>query len=344
MSKTSRVLVTGASGFLATHVIAKAFEAGYAVRGTVRSAAKGQAIQQKYTHMGDKFQFAIVDDLVNGDLSDALKDISAVIHVASPFTVTIEDPKKDLLDPAIEGTLNVLRSARKAGITRIVITSSIAAALDVTKGGAWRDYTYTPADWNPLTYAQASSGTLPAIAVYAASKKLAEEAAFDYAKRHPEVHITTINPVVVIGPPLQSVSSPEHLNTSSQLIYQLISGQMKTILPQAEGVPVFVDVRDVAEAHILALNNDALIGKRVLLSAGEFLFYKTVQMIAKERPELASRLPSLEGVVNPEHEPICKVDTSIAEKELGISFMSYEKSLFDTIDSLLEMEKREWKL
>lgn len=79
---------------------------------------------------------------------------------------------------------------------------------------------------------------------------------------------------MVFGPPLQSVSSPEHLNTSSQLIYQLINGQMKTVPPRAEGLPVFVDVRDVAEAHILALKKDSLIGKRVLLSGGEFLFYR----------------------------------------------------------------------
>ncbi|KAJ6590853.1 hypothetical protein B0H10DRAFT_2091738 [Mycena sp. CBHHK59/15] len=83
---TSRLLVTGASGFLATHVIAKAFEAGYAVRGTVRSVSKGRAVQQGYSHLGDRFQFAVVEDLVTGDLTEALKDISAVIHVASPFT------------------------------------------------------------------------------------------------------------------------------------------------------------------------------------------------------------------------------------------------------------------
>ncbi|KAJ7451103.1 hypothetical protein FB451DRAFT_710788 [Mycena latifolia] len=340
---TARILVTGASGFLATHVIAKAFEAGYAVRGTVRSAAKGQAVQQKYSHVEDKFQFAVVDDLVTGDFTEALKDISAVVHVASPFTVGIKDPKKDMLDPAIEGTLNIVRSAHKAGIQRIVITSSIAALLDGNKGGAWREHTYTPDDWNPITYEQASNGTQPGIVVYLASKKLAEAAAFDYAKQHPELQITTINPVMIFGPPLQSVSSPDRLNTSSQQLYQLISGKMDTILPRAEGVPLFVDVRDVAAAHILALKNDALIGKRVLLSGGEFLYYKTVEMIAKQRPELASRLPSLEGVVSPEHETISKVDTSIAEKDLGISFISYEKSLFDTIDALLEMEN-EWKL
>ncbi|KAJ6573858.1 hypothetical protein DFH09DRAFT_1276923 [Mycena vulgaris] len=341
----NRILVTGATGFLATHVITKAFEAGYAVRGTVRSAAKGQAVQQKYSRVGDKFQFAVVDDLVTGDFTEALKDISAVIHVASPFTGKVQDPKKDMLDPAIEGTLNVVRSAHKAGIKRIVITSSIAALLDGSKGGAWRDYTYTPDDWNPMTYASASDGTRPGMVVYLASKKLAEAAAFGYAKQHPELHITAMNLFYQRGwysdRLCRTVSSPDRLNTSSQAIYQLISGKMKTIAPRAEGLPLFVDVRDVAAAHILALKNDAVIGKRVLLSGGEFLYYK---MIAKQRPELVSRLPSLEGIVNPENEPIAKVDTSIAKNVLGISFIPYEKSLFDTIDALLAMEKAEWKL
>ncbi|KAJ6590852.1 putative flavonol reductase [Mycena sp. CBHHK59/15] len=247
-----------------------------------------------------------------------------------------------MLDPAIEGTLNVLRSAHKAGIKRVIITSSLAALLDPSKNGAWRDHMFTPADWNPATYEEASDGTRPGIWVYLASKKLAETAAFEYTAQHPEMQITTMNPPMIFGPPLQAVSTPEALNTSSQAIYQLISGQTKEI--PLDGLPLFVDVRDVATAHILALKNDAMIGKRVLLSGGPYTSYDTVKIIAERRPELAARLPSLELVANPKGMPIAKVDTSIAEKGLGMSFMSYEKCLFDTIDSLLEMEKMKWKL
>jgi len=339
-SDVPRILVTGASGFLATHVVAKALEAGYAVRGTVRSTEKGNAIQQRYAHLGNKFDIVVVEDLVTGDLSEALKGISAVIHVASPFTGVVRDPKKDMLDPAIEGTLNVVRSTHEAGIKRIIVTSSYVAVIDLALGGAWRDYTYTANDWNPATYEQAIKGDKPGIWVYCASKKLAEVAAFDYAKAHPELKITTIHPPLIFGPPEQSVSSNATLNTSSQAIYRLISGEAKTV--PLDSLPLFVDVRDAAQAHILALKNDSVAGKRVLLSGGSYSSYDAVKLIAEKRPELKSRLPSLEGA-QPDPRPIANVDTSIAE-ELGLSFTSYETCLLDTIDVLLQREHKEWKL
>jgi len=337
---TQRILITGASGFLATHVIAKALEAGYSVRGTVRSLEKGDAIRRRYSHLGDKFDIVVVSDLVTGNLTEALNGISAVIHVASPFTGVVHDPKKDMLDPAIEGTLNVVRSTHNAGIKRIIITSSLVAVFDLDLGGAWRDYTYTANDWNPATYEQAIKGDKPGIWVYCASKKLAERAAFDFAKEHPELKITTINPSFIFGPPEQSTSSNDALNTSSKAIYDLISGETKTLPP--DGLPLFVDVRDVAQAHILALQSDSVVGKRVLVSGGPYTLYDIVQLIAEKRPELKSRLPSLEGA-KPDPRPISNVDTSIA-KDLGLSFTSYETCLLDTVDALLQKENNEWKL
>lgn len=125
---------------------------------TVRSTGKGHNIQQRYAHLGNKFDIAVVEDIVTGDLTEALKGaylrrlkhlslnllmpyslpwtgISAVIHVASPFTSVINDPKKDMLDPAIEGTLNVVRSTHEAGIKRIIVTSSFVAVFDLDLGG-----------------------------------------------------------------------------------------------------------------------------------------------------------------------------------------------------------------
>jgi nucleoside-diphosphate-sugar epimerase len=162
-------------------VVAKALDAGYNIRGwakiiyfcrlistltvlvvnrTVRSAEKGKAIQDRYSGLHDRFDIAIVEDLVTGDLTEALKsalflaewyflhllipfactDISAVIHVASPFAGIVRDPKRDMLDPAIEGTLNVVRSAHKAGIKRMIITSSLVAVFDFAHGGAFVSY------------------------------------------------------------------------------------------------------------------------------------------------------------------------------------------------------------
>jgi len=338
-NNTPRILVTGINGFLATHVVAQSLAAGYAVRGTVRSEKKGKIIQEKYAQLGDKLDIAIVEDLVTADLTETLKGIAAVIHVASPFTAAVHDPKKDMLDPAIEGTLNVVRSAHKAGIKRIIITSSFVAVFDFAYGGPWRDYTYTADDWNPATYEEAIKGDKPGIWVYCASKALAEKAAFEYAQQYPDLLITTINPPFIFGPPEQSIGSTTSLNTSSDYIYKLISGESKD-LPE-QNLPLFVDVRDAARAHVLALQNDSVIGKRVLLSGGSYTLYDTVLLISEKRPELRSRLPSLENA-KPVTQHIAKIDTSIAEKELGMSFISYETCVFDTIDALLEKEKNEW--
>jgi len=338
-SKLPRILITGVSGFLATHVVSKALEAGYAVRGTVRSAAKGKAVQDRYAKFGGRFDITVVEDLVTGDLTGALQGINAVIHVASPYTSKVQDPKRDMLDPAIEGTLNVVRATHEAGIQRIVVTSSFVAVFDMALGGAWRDYTYTANDWNPATYEEAVKGDKPGIWVYCASKVLAEKAAFDYAKQHPELQITTITPPMIFGPPEQQVSSTTSLNTSADMIYQLISGKNKELPPQ--GLPLFVDVRDVAQAHVLALKNDSVIGKRVLVSGGSYTLYDSVKLIAEKYPELKSRLASLDNA-KPETRTISRIDTSTAENDLGLSFISYEKCLFDTIDVLLEKEKQGW--
>lgn len=152
-----------------------------------------------------------MEDIATSDLTDALKGehgmvyllldwslmafpgIDAVLHTASPFHGAVTDPKKDMLDPAIEGTLNVLRATHNAGIKRIVITSSFVAVFDLAIGGPWRDYTFTADDWNPATYEDAIKGDKPGIWVYCASKVLAEKAAFDYVKEHPELKLTTIN-------------------------------------------------------------------------------------------------------------------------------------------------------
>lgn len=164
----------------------------------------------------------------------------------------------------------------------------------------------------------------------------------------------------IFGPPEQSVSSDATLNTSSQVIYELISGAAKTLPPDT--LPLFVDVRDVAQAHILALQNDSVIGKRVLLCGGSFTLYdvspwcinnlrgrkivdniilQTVKLIAEKRPELKSRLPSLEGA-QPDPRPMSRIDTSIAD-EMGVTFTPFEKCLFDTVDALLQKENNIWK-
>ncbi|KAG7448805.1 NAD(P)-binding protein [Guyanagaster necrorhizus] len=328
---SERILVTGATGFLGSHVVVKALESGYSVRGTVRSPSKAQEVLTCWSSYGNRFDTAVVPDLMNGDYSEALKGISAVIHVASPFIRSVDDPKKDLLDPARQGTLKVLEACLKHGVRRVIVTGSIAAVIDPTKGGLWREYTCTAEDWNPLTYELAVSGALPGVGVYAVSKKIAEEAAFEFDREHPEMRITVMSPTMIYGP-LVLPADLSALNTSSQDIYNLISGKL-----EETGLPAYTDVRDVAALHVKALKVDSVIGKRVLVNGGMYTFYEAVNILREKRPNFAHRLPSLD-VVEKVRDPTAKIDVSIAETELGIKWISFEQCLLDTIDGFVKME------
>ncbi|KAG7441659.1 NAD(P)-binding protein [Guyanagaster necrorhizus] len=166
--------------------------------------------------------------------------ISAVIHVVSPFFRSVDDPEKDLLDPARQGTVKVLEACLKHGVRRVIVTGSIAAVVDPTKVDTG----------NPLTYEQAVSSALPGMAVYAVSKKIAEEAAFEFGREHPEIRITVMNPTMIYGP-LVLPADLSALNTSSQDIYNLISGKLEETMS-----PVYADVRYVATLHVKALKVD----------------------------------------------------------------------------------------
>ncbi|KAK0494612.1 hypothetical protein EDD18DRAFT_1400859 [Armillaria luteobubalina] len=328
---SERILVTGATGFLGSHVVIKALESGYSVRGTVRSPSKAKEVRNFWSSYGDRFDTAIVPDLIDGDYTEALKGISAVIHVASPFIRSVNDPRKDLLDPARQGTVKVLEACLKQGVRRVVVTGSIAAVIDPAKGGIWRDYAYTAEDWNPLTYDQAVSGALPGIVVYAVSKKVAEEAVFEFARKHPKMQVTVFSPTVIFGP-LILPADLSALNASSQDIYNLISGKLEeTVLPAC------TDVRDVATLHVKALKVDSIIGKRVLVNGAMYTFYEAVKILRKQRPNLIPRLPSLDGV---EEATTTKatIDVSVAETALGIKWISFEKCLLDTVDEFIQME------
>ncbi|KAJ3901175.1 hypothetical protein F5879DRAFT_1049969 [Lentinula edodes] len=330
----SRILVTGANGFLGAHIVKEALDNGYIVRGTVRSAAKADELKKIFP--SEKFETVIVPDLIAGDYTEALKDVTALIHSASPFAVEVSDPKKDFLDPAIDGTLNVLRAAHAAGIKRIIVTSTVGTVLSQPELMSV-DYTYGSDDWLPLTYEQAASGTLPGFVVYLASKKYAELAAWDFAKEHPEINLTVINPTVIYGPVIHPISSLKSLNASNTIIYSLINGS-KAIPPDT--VPVFCDVVSTAQIHVKALESKATYGKRVIFTKGPGTVYQMLQIIAKARPELADRLSPIPEADPLAGKPFSKFDTSIAVDVLGVKGLDLEETVLQTVDSLLELEKK----
>ncbi|GAA6050451.1 hypothetical protein JCM3770_002602 [Rhodotorula araucariae] len=340
MAKT--VLVTGASGFVASYVIDAFLNAGWNVRGTVRSTSKAEHLRSRYPDHADKLELVEVPDLVTGKgLEEAVKGVDAIAHTASPYTFTFTDPIKDLIDPAVKGTLSVLRAAKAAGIKHVVITSSFAAVTNFAAGGPWRDYTYTSKDWNPSTIDDVHDLTPPG--VYSLSKKLAEEAAHQYAAEHGLV-LSSINPPMIYGKPVQ-VASRDDINTSSAAIYALITGEEGREVPWNR-LPLFAHVADVATAHVRALEaeDEKVAGKRFLICGGSFTWEDAVSLLATARPDLRPRLPKLPP--SPEQykdagKPIAVLDTTDAKENLGIAeFKGWEETLLSTVDALVEIEKR----
>ncbi|BGP21484.1 hypothetical protein JCM10295v2_000359 [Rhodotorula toruloides] len=197
--------------------------------------------------------------------------------------LTYIEPFKDFIDPAVKGTLRVLEAAKGAGVKRVVVISSFAAVTNFKEGGPWRDYTYTGADWNPLTVEDCLVPDVPGPVVYSASKTLADRAAHDYAAKN-DLILCTINPPVIYGPPLQRVASRSEINTSSGAIYALINGDAEREVP-SNRLPLFAHVKDVAVAHVK--------GQRFLICGGAFTWEEAIVHLSWVHPSLAPRLPKL---------------------------------------------------
>ncbi|OAA37067.1 NADPH-dependent methylglyoxal reductase GRE2 [Beauveria brongniartii RCEF 3172] len=273
----TRVLLTGGSGFIATHILKLLLERGHSVVTTVRSPTKAEDIKKTYPNIGsDRLDFAIVPDIAKASAFDEViqsdPPFEAVVHTASPFTFNVTDIKRDLLDPAINGTIGILYAIKKKApqVKRVVghgslaywcgfmqqltarvqvITSSFASMMDGSKG-LWPGHTYSEKDWNPITAEQALEN--PRVG-YPASKTFAEKAAWDFiTNEKPGFTLATILPPLVFGPAVQSLSSLKELNTSNQFIFSFTAGAAKDGIPPTTN-PLFVDVRDVAFAHVKAI-------------------------------------------------------------------------------------------
>lgn len=249
----------------------------------------------------------------------------AVIHSASPFHFRSKDHKKEMLEPAINGTVGILKAIKQHAplVKRVVITSSIAAVMNPFSPPA----RYTEEDWNPVTEEQALSNSGLA---YLGSKTFAERDAWEFQKKElPSVGLATINPPAVLGPVLHHLKALADINTSNQAIADLMQGKWKNGAPSTFTKP-WVDVRDVALAHVNALEIPDAIGRRFLMHGG-FVTNADYIAIAKANPHLKDNLPETvekEEITDPD------VDTEPAEKILGIKFRSLEESVTDTIASL----------
>lgn len=331
------ILVTGASGFVAAHVLNSFLKAGYKVRGTVRSDQSANAVRKSHAKYADQLSFAIVKDVAApGAFDEAVKGVDGVIHTASPFQMDVEDNERDLLDPAIKGTTGILEAIQKNNpdVKRVVITSSFASIIDMSKG-LWPEHTYTEADWNPVTYQEAKEGSGPV--AYCASKVFAEKAAFEYVEKNkPNFTVSTICPPMIYGPNEHEVTDLSKLNTSSADIYRLMNGSEKEV-PDTSFF-AFADVRDVGDAHMKAYETAGAAQQRYFITSGNFTYQEFCDIIRKNVPEVKDKVPvGKPGSKGPE---CYKVSNEKAKKELGLTFRSMEECVTDSARNLYEIEKR----
>ena len=254
---SGRVLVTGGSGFIAGHCILQLLERGDFVRTTIRSLNKEASVRTILERAGmvhgERLSFVAADLLNDAGWREATTDIDVVLHVASPVMPGHVENEADVIVPARDGTLRVLRAARDAGVKRLILTSAFHA---VSWGHPHSDYVFTEKDWTILDG--------PGVDAYAMSKTLAERAAWDFISAEGGgLELTTLLPVAVMGPVMG-----EEVSGANHIIQRMLTGNMPAF-PNLY-IPI-VDVRDVATAHILAMNAPQAAAERFLLSNGPAL-------------------------------------------------------------------------
>ena len=275
----STVLVTGGSGFIGSHSILQLLAAGHQVRTTVRSLKREvdvrALLKEGGAEPGDRLTFIAADLENDGGWQEAVVGCEYVLHVASPFPPNLPKHEDELIVPAREGALRVLRVSRDAGVRRVVMTSSFAA---IGYGHPPQEAPFNETAWTDIN----GEGVTP----YVKSKTLAERAAWDFmAREGGSLELSVVNPVGVFGP----VLGPDY-STSILLVQRLMDGSMPGC-PQLDfGV---VDVRDVADLHIRAMTHPAAKGERFLAVAGDFMSMVDIAKVLKNRlGALAKRVPT----------------------------------------------------
>ncbi|KAI0894298.1 ketoreductase [Annulohypoxylon nitens] len=329
-----KVLVTGGSGFIASHIIDAFLDDGFEVVATVRSDEKGRGIiDSTPLPQRNNISYVIIGDIAaEGAFDSVFKTESAfdyVVHTASPYTLVIRDPVKDLLDPAIKGTTGILKSvkAHAPSVKRIVITSSSAAILNPLQHAK----VYNETIWAPWTLEDIHN---PKTA-YETSKVLSEKAAWSFMDtERPNFDLATINCTFTFGPLQRSLRNLDGMNTSNHRVRDMLQGKMKGGLPPTLPVFTFVDVRDVAKSHLRAVTVPEAGGNRLYISSGHFSNKRIADVIQKSFPKFAPRLPDNSQDDLPAD--VYQSDNSKSKRMLGMDYIDLEKSIKDTVQSILD--------
>jgi nucleoside-diphosphate-sugar epimerase len=337
---TMTILVTGGSGFIAAEILLQLLKAGHRVRTTVRNLKREPEVRGMLKQGGiepsDQLSFVATDLQADTGWAEAAVGCEYVLHVASPFPANVPKHEDELIVPAREGALRVLRASRDAGVKRVVLTSSFAA---IGYGQPPQSTPFNETNWTNTT------GT--DVTAYVKSKTLAERAAWDFmAREGGALELAVVNPVAVFGP----VLGPDY-STSVLLIQRLMSGKVPGSPRLSFGV---VDVRDVADLHIRAMTHPAAMGERFLAVAGDFMLIHAIAMVLKERMgEAAKKVPTRQlpnwlvrvaAIADPAVKQILpelgKLKNGTNEKAkrvLGWAPRSSEEAIVATAESLLQL-------
>ncbi|KAK3026339.1 hypothetical protein RJ639_042636 [Escallonia herrerae] len=312
------VCVTGASGFVASWIVKFLLQRGYTVKASVRNSNDPQKIDHLLALDGaeERLHMFKADLLEEGSFDEEISGCDGVFHTASPFFYAADDPQAELIDPAVNGTLNVLGACAKApSVKRVVVTSSIAAvAINLRPKTA--DEIVDEDWWSDTEFCTEMK------LWYVLSKTLAEDAAWDFAEEN-GIDMVTMNPAMIIGPLLQPT-----LNTSATEILGMINGA-KTFPNSSLG---WVNVKDVANAHIQAFEIPSAEGRYCLVERVAH-FSEVVDILRKLYPSY--KLP--EECADPDQpfRPTYQISQEKA-KTLGIDFIPLEESIKETVESLKE--------
>jgi len=275
----SIVLVTGGSGFIASYCILQLLAAGYRVRTTVRSLAREADVRamlkQAGAEPGDRLSLFAAELEQDAGWRPAVEGCDYVLHIASPLSEHVPKNEDEMIVPARDGTLRVVRAARDAGVKRVVLTSSSAA---ITYGRGPQPARFDETHWTDVNRGD--------VHPYAKSKTLAERAAWDFiAREGGGLELSVINPVLVLGP----VFGPDY-SPSILLVKRLMEGAIPGCPRLYFGI---VDVRDVAELHVSAMTHPAAKGERFLAVAGDFMSVREIAAVLKARlGPAAGRVPT----------------------------------------------------
>ncbi|MSY62907.1 MAG: NAD-dependent epimerase/dehydratase family protein [Actinobacteria bacterium] len=337
----TKVLLTGASGYIGKHIALQLLTDSYEVRASVRNSAKADEVSAAVAahlpagfDLKKKLSFVELDLEKDAGWAKALDGIDVLLHTASPFPIASPKDENDLVRPAVEGTLRALKAAHKAGVKRVILTSSVAAIYgsELPAGKTEFDESMWSDPSHPI-------GSL----AYNKSKTLAEKAAWDYiSSTAPEIELTTINPVLVAGAPLD-----KNFGASVSVVERLMNGKDPVLPDMSFGI---VDVKDVAAMHVKAIKSKQAKGQRFIANAGSRTFIQMAKALKSEFPtrkiptgkaptmlirllalfdgEIKAVLPGLGKHIN--------ASSKKAQTVLGIEFIPVEQSLVETAHYLVD--------